>query len=102
MVNDDERERLTHYRLLDADGRLVRWPTKRPQRMLVLHYLRDRFAPDQVYSEAEVNELLKRWHTFEDWALLRRELVDRGYMIRDTAGHEYQVVGQSDSQNDDS
>ena len=38
--------------------------------------------------------MLKQWHTFEDWSILRRELVDRRYLSRDAAGREYRVIKQ--------
>lgn len=102
MVDADERERLNRHRLLDADGHLVRWPTKRPQRELALRYLSGCFAPNQIYAEVDVNEILKRWHTFDDWALLRRELVDRGYLSRDAAGREYRVASLPETQDNPS
>ena len=34
-------------------------------------------------------ELLNRWHTFEDAAILRREMVDYGYMGRTSSGDRY-------------
>ncbi|MFW5690904.1 MAG: DUF2087 domain-containing protein [Chloroflexota bacterium] len=36
-----------------------------------------------------VNDLLNRWHTFEDWAVLRRELVDRRMLCRARDGSVY-------------
>ena len=92
MTDLEQLQRLAQHRLLDADGRLTRWPTKRPQRALALQYLRDRFSPGRVYTEAEVNAILKQWHTFSDWSILRRELVDSRHLSRDPAGREYRVV----------
>lgn len=92
MIDDNDWEHLSQFRLLDREGRVVRWPAKAPQRQLVLRYLLDRFAPGHNYTETEVNDVLKRWHTFGDWALLRRELVDRGHLARDAAGHSYHVA----------
>lgn len=61
--------------VLDAEGRATRWPTKHKEKELLLDFLASKFQPNQDYSEIEVNAILKRWHTFSDWALLRRELV---------------------------
>jgi hypothetical protein len=91
MSADELREQLVHLRLLDREERVVRWPTKAPQRRLVLDYLIGHFAPEQAYTENEVNEILKRAHAFGDWALLRRELVDRRYLARDDAGRTYRA-----------
>ncbi len=92
MFSPDDREQLIRFRLLDADGRLARWPTKAPQRRLALRFLFDRFAPDRVYTESEVNEILNQAHAFQDWSLLRRELVDHRFLQRDPAGREYRVT----------
>jgi hypothetical protein len=64
----------------DGD-RLIRLPVQRSRRLVVLRWLADRFEPRHTYSEAEVNELLGAYN--DDFALLRRELVDEGFMARD-------------------
>ena len=64
------------------DGpRLRRLPASRKKRVIVLHRLLERFAPDRAYPEAQVNEMLREAH--DDVATLRRELVDSGFMVRD-------------------
>jgi hypothetical protein len=76
-------------RFLDRDGRVRTWPSREADRQLVAVYLSECFEPEASYHEAEVNEVLQRWHVFDDWALLRRELCDRGLLIRDDAGRSY-------------
>lgn len=56
---------------------------------LVLDYLASRFECGRVYTESEVNVLLRQWHTFDDWALLRRELFEQGYLNREKDGSRY-------------
>ena len=55
-------------------------------------YLATRFEPGREYSEREVNELLCEWHTFGDWALLRRVLCDWQYMMRESNGTRYRLM----------
>lgn len=88
----DMDDLLVKHRLLDAEGRVVRWPTRRAQAQAVLVYLAAKFAPDAVYTEAEVNAILKQWHTFGDWSLLRRALIDARLLRRDASGREYARV----------
>jgi len=45
---------------------------------------------DRTYLEKEVNEIIKKY--FEDFSLLRRELVNFGYMKRNPLTTEYWVV----------
>ena len=81
----------TLEQLLNESQQVTRWPKDKEQRTLVLEYLYTKFEPTRTYHEQEVNELLKQWHTFLDWPMLRRELVDRGYLRRNISGTEYNV-----------
>lgn len=74
---------------LDEDGLVIQWPAKHSNKQLILEYLAQKFSMETSYSEKEINEILKQWHTFGDWAILRRSLVDYGYMQRKAGGTEY-------------
>jgi hypothetical protein len=63
------------------DGRLVIMPSKRSKMLLVLDHLAQQFEPGRRYAEAEVNEVLEGFH--EDYAALRRYLVDDGFLSRE-------------------
>ncbi|HSH31104.1 MAG TPA: DUF2087 domain-containing protein [Candidatus Saccharimonadales bacterium] len=83
-------------RFLDDSGKVRQWPTKLAGKQLVLQYLSTKFDANRVYAEQEVNEVLKQWHTFSDWPLLRRELFNRGYFDRNLNGSEYRRIKSSD------
>ena len=55
-------------------------PAKRKVRAAVLLEVLSRFEPGREYAEAEVNEVLVEVH--EDFAYLRRELVNYHYLQR--------------------
>lgn len=76
-------------RFLDDNGKVKTWPKKHADKSLVLAYLVEKFVAEKTYTEKEVNEVLKEWHTFEDWPLLRRSLIDAGLMLRDRNGYAY-------------
>ena len=76
-------------RFLNDSGLVVVWPKKHADKQLVCEYLATKFEASKVYHEREVNEVLKVWHTFQDWPLLRRELIERALMTRNTDGTEY-------------
>jgi hypothetical protein len=59
------------------EGPLKEIPATRKKRDVILRWLAERFEPGRVYTEPEVNELLKRYHP--DAATLRRELI--GYKL---------------------
>jgi hypothetical protein len=77
---------------LNSEGQVTAWPSKHANKQLVLEYLLQKFSNTKVYTEREVNDILRSWHTFDDWAVLRRSLVDYGYMTRDTDGSNYRRV----------
>ena len=63
-----------------TEGRLRSIPVRESQRRVVLEYLAQQLELGTEYSEAEVNELLGRFH--EDYASLRRYLVDERFVTR--------------------
>ena len=77
------------------DGRLKTIPAQRKKLEVILrHVLRD-FEPGAEYSEAQVNQILGRYHP--DVASLRRELIVCGLMERDKRGLRYRRSSSSDS-----
>lgn len=79
-------------RFFNENGQVIVWPKKRADKDLVLEYLATKFEANKTYHENEVNEILKKWHTFADWPLLRRELIESGLMQRNRDGTEYSLV----------
>ena len=76
-------------RLLDANGRVARWPRRRVQGLIILEHLAQHFEPDLRLRESEVNALLNSLHAFNDAALLRRWLVEEGFLSRTASGSAY-------------
>jgi len=66
-------------RFLRGD-RHVAIPASRRKRLAVLDHLAGLFEPGRRYREREVNEILRAWHP--DYAMLRRYLVDEGFLDR--------------------
>ena len=62
------------------NGRLLAMPAAYGKRRVVLDHLAGLFEPGRRYPEPEVNELLGRYHP--DYAMLRRYLVDDGFLDR--------------------
>ena len=76
-------------RFLDGSGKLKQLPAKHSVKLLVFEYLAGKFENDKEYSEQEVNAIISTWHTFGDYFLLRRELVDNGWLKRLPDGSKY-------------
>ena len=76
---------------VDGTGRLHQWPARHKVQRMAIALLAQRFQPEREYREREVNETLMDGHTFADWALLRRSLVDWGFMARESDGSRYRL-----------
>lgn len=61
--------------------RLRQIPRQWKKREVILRYLARQLEPERRYSEREVNEIIARTH--EDYATLRRALIDSGRMARE-------------------
>lgn len=73
------------------DGKLRTIPSKVKRKLIVFRWLAEMFVPDTMYDEIEVNRILQSVH--EDYATLRRDLCDYGFMAR-REGKYWRVVGQ--------
>jgi hypothetical protein len=62
------------------DGRILRLPVKLAKRLVVLDYVAQAFDVGRRYPEREVDDALRRF--YDDWATLRRYLVDEGFLER--------------------
>ena len=76
---------------LDNDGIVKSWPSKRSKKEKVLEYLATKFEKDKIYTEKEINEILNKWHTFNDAPLLRRELYEYKFLGRERDCSKYWV-----------
>jgi hypothetical protein len=74
---DEESVLRTFFR----NGRLVEIPAKESKRRIVLERIAVEFDPGVRYDENEVNVIVGRF--FNDYAALRRYLVDEGFLSRD-------------------
>lgn len=82
-------EKLNINQFLDESGRITQLSENSQKRRALLAYLAEKFEMDCNYTEREVNEICNKWHTFGDYFLLRRELVDDGLLSREQDGSRY-------------
>lgn len=74
---------------LDEQGRVTALPQKQAKRAAVLEYLAQKFEFDNDYTEKEVNEICLAWHTFNDYFLIRRSLIEARLLLRMPDGSRY-------------
>lgn len=87
-------------KFLDNQGRVLDWPSRKHQdsQMAVRFYLADKFEYGRRYTEKEVNAIMNTWALFDDWALLRRELVMYNLFQREKDGTAYWRVNDDEDE----
>ena len=72
------------------EGKLIAFPKKLKSKQDLFAYLQEELAKKvSTFTEKEVNAFLAE--TYDDFAILRRYLVDYGYLSRDQYGLEYRI-----------
>lgn len=82
-----EKPRKVLATFLNPDGSIKQLPSEPGKLQIILDYLLNAFNPGEVYTEKEVNEIIRRFHL--DTAGLRRDLVDHGMLQRKSDGSQY-------------
>jgi hypothetical protein len=81
------------------DGRIQRWPKKTEEKEAVLGYIALQVPPVGKLAEKEINQIIMRNILFDDFTLIRRELIERGYLNRTRDCREYWRTGEGNVQN---
>lgn len=88
ITEDENASVLKQYFPDGPDGPLASFPRKEKRKIAVLRQIAARFEWGVKYGEKEVNERLKAvWA--EDYVVLRRYLIEYGFMDRKDDGSEY-------------
>ena len=88
-LSDNARRTLMQF---DAEGRLLRWPTKFTVQRMAMWVLWTRFEAKRPYTEREVNAVLRAANAFGDHVTLRRELVNHRLLTRKSDCSEYRKL----------
>ena len=84
----DQHSRKVLATFLNADGTIRQIPLQEPAKLAVLlNYLIEAFTPGAIYTEKEVNVIIRRFNV--DVSGLRRDLVDAGLLARERDGSKY-------------
>lgn len=75
---------------VNAEGRIKRMPVKLSKKIELSQWLLTLLDAERVYSEKELNEVFEAY--VDDFALMRRMLVESGQLERDRYGYEYRRV----------
>lgn len=89
ITEKEEEEILNKYFKEGIDGPLSTFPVKEKRKLVVLKNIIKRFEYGKIYNEKEVNNILK--NVYSDYVMIRRCLIDYGFMDRKNDGSEYWV-----------
>ena len=84
-LRDKARKVLAAY--LNADGTIRQIPAQEEKLRIILDYILQAFTPGVIYTEKEVNMIVRRFHL--DTASIRRDMVDRKMLQRKSDGSQY-------------
>ncbi|HFI0280778.1 TPA: DUF2087 domain-containing protein, partial [Streptococcus suis] len=75
------------------NGKLITIPKKKRSKEKVFCFLYEQIVNrGNYFTEKEINSILKMY--YDDYAILRRYLVDYGFLARDRYGLEYVTVNK--------
>ena len=67
---------------LIKDCKVLRWPKKLAEKRIILEYISDTIPYNITFSEKEINEIIIKTIAFDDFVLIRRELIENNYLKR--------------------
>lgn len=87
-TTEKEKEKIIKS-YIDETGKLKSYPAREKRKIVVLEAISKNFKKGKSYSEYEINLILTR--IYSDHVLLRRALIEYGFMERDKTGTKYWV-----------
>lgn len=88
----EKKKEISISAFLDDAGKISQIPAPNRTRIPTLAYLAGKFEEGRIYSEKDVNGLINEWHTFGDYFILRRLLIDYSFLERTPNGEKYWVI----------
>lgn len=89
--NEADKKVLRDY---TNQGKLLQLPVKEKKWLVVLRWIAGLFEPDVRYSEKQINAMITPIHA--DYATIRRNLVEYGFMRRERGGGDYWLAPEED------
>jgi hypothetical protein len=84
-ITQDEQEQIVKKYF--AEGKLTKFPQREKQRLVVLREISTHLETNYQYDEHALNQILRGF--YEDYVLIRRYLVDYGFLDRKSDGSSY-------------
>jgi hypothetical protein len=87
-ITESERQSVLKAHLA-KDNKLISFPVKEKKKVVILQHIAKSFDQNKKYSEKEVNVILKS--IYEDYATVRRYMIEYGFLERTVDCSEYWV-----------
>jgi len=87
ITSEEKIQVIQNY--INEDGSLKSYPSKEKKKIIVLEQIMRSFTTGKVYSEKEINRILSR--VYEDYATVRRALIEYGFLSRSNDCKNYWV-----------
>lgn len=87
ITNEEKVKVIKVY--FDENGAIKNFPAKEKKKIIVLEEIVNNFKKGRKYSENEINRVLKR--IYDDYASIRRALIEYGFLDRSNDCSEYWV-----------
>lgn len=85
----DKEKKITIKNYMNEEGALKSYPAKEKKKIIILEEITKNFSKGRIYSEKEINRVLKRIH--EDYITIRRALIEYGFLERTNDCSKYWV-----------
>ncbi len=91
-ITEEENEKILNtYFKNGLEGPLTTFPVKKEKRKIaILRHIVKRFEVGVNYTEKEINQILK--DIYDDYVLIRRYLIEYGFLDREKDGSKYWVI----------
>lgn len=90
FYTEEEKNKVIKNNLISVNPLVLRnYPAKEKKKLIILGLVIDAFEKERKYTEKEVNAILKPM--YEDYVLIRRYLIEYGFMDRTKDCREYWV-----------
>ncbi|MBS4190522.1 DUF2087 domain-containing protein [Bacillus sp. FJAT-49705] len=87
VTEEENEELLLKYFPEGTKGQLNTFPLKQKHKLIVLRAIADHFEDGRIYTEKEINQVLNE--SYHDYVLLRRYLIEYGFLDRKSDGSQY-------------
>ena len=88
VVTESEKDKILNAEFLSFEPlKLKRFPGKEKKKIVILGRIAQEFESGKKYNEIQMNEVIKE--IFDDYAVIRRYLIEYGFMDRTRDGKEY-------------